>query len=76
VIAYLLSRASVKSYDEALNLVRSKRNVVSLNPGFERQLRAYAEAGFDVHRAHNALSRAKVSLEYECELSIATNLYV
>jgi protein-tyrosine phosphatase len=43
VIAYLI-RSKGWSYDEAFKYLQTKRSIVLPNSGFEKQLRAFAEA--------------------------------
>ena len=59
VVAYLISSRGF-SFDKALDIVREKRSVVSINTGFERQLRAYALVGCDVYSAHQELLRQRI----------------
>ena len=55
VAAYLMKNRGV-SYEEALEKLCEKRKVVSINKGFERQLKAYERCNFDVYGFTSALS--------------------
>eukprot|EP00948_MAST-09A_sp_MAST-9A-sp1_P002644 g2644.t1 len=59
VIAYLMKEQQMAFHD-AFKLVKRKRKVISLNKGFERQLKAYEEADCDVYTAHQILLRKKL----------------
>ena len=48
------------SYKEALEILVAKRKVVSINKGFERQLKAYERCNFDVYAAQQRLLKRRV----------------
>eukprot|EP00947_MAST-08B_sp_MAST-8B-sp1_P000600 g600.t1 len=54
VVAYMMSSYG-KEYEECFGFLRSRRPVVKINRGFERQLRAYRRANCDVYAAHQVI---------------------
>ena len=42
-------------------MLKKKRSIISVNEGFERQLRAYCMVGCDVYSAHQQLLRQRIS---------------
>jgi len=59
IAGYLMSSGDM-SYDEALSLILSVRPVVSVNRGFEIQLRAYSKNCYDVYSAQQVLVRSRI----------------
>ena len=59
VAAYLMSSRSW-GFDQALAVISAVRPVASVNRGFERQLRAYAQTGYDVYAAQQVLLRNRI----------------
>lgn len=59
VIAYLMSRRNM-SFTEALDVVRAARPVISVNQGFEAQLRCLEQASGDVFLAHQLLLQSRL----------------
>jgi hypothetical protein len=61
IAAYIMSTRRI-SFDETLRLIRSVRPIVSINRGFETQLKAYYDANFDIYAAQQILLRKRVKL--------------
>lgn len=61
IAAYLMSSYGW-SYDFVLSKIRSIRTVASINKGFENQLRAYFDAGFNVYAAQQILLRHRMRM--------------
>lgn len=59
VAAYLMKERGI-SYLNVLKTLQEKRKVVSINKGFERQLKAYERCDFDVYRAQQRLLKRRV----------------
>ncbi|CAN0087960.1 unnamed protein product, partial [Phaeothamnion confervicola] len=59
VVAFLMSTVGA-SYDSALAVVKAARPVVSINRGFELQLRAYGATGCDVFASHQVMLRLRL----------------
>ena len=64
VAAYLMSSRSW-GFDQALAVISAVRPVASVNRGFERQLRAYAQTGYDVYAAQQVLLRNRIRALHE-----------
>jgi dual specificity phosphatase 12 len=60
VVAFLMSSREW-SYEQAVTTVTIARPVASINKGFERQLRAYGDTGYDVYCAQQKLLLAHTS---------------
>ena len=60
IVAYLITRHAM-AFEAAISHVRSCRSVVSLNAGFEQQLRAFDECGGDVYAAHQLVLRTRLA---------------
>lgn len=54
--AFLMSSKKI-GFEEAFAIVKQARSLAACNAGFEEQLRAYGECGYDVHRAQQMLLR-------------------
>jgi hypothetical protein len=61
IAAYIMSSRQI-SFDETLKIIRAVRPIVSINKGFETQLRAYFEANFNVYVAQQILLRKRVKI--------------
>jgi dual specificity phosphatase 12 len=59
VVAYIMSTLGY-TYDQAYDVLKAARPVVSINRGFEMQLRAYGATGCDLHASHQMMLRARV----------------
>jgi len=59
VVAFLMSSRSM-SYDDAVQLTRSARQVISINRGFEEQLRAYGTMSCDIYKAQQYVLRSRM----------------
>ena len=59
IAAYLMSSRSW-TFDEAYNMIKAARPTVDINTGFERQLRAYGAAHYDVYLAQQLLLRSRI----------------
>ena len=59
VAAYLMSSRGW-GFDQAIAVIAAVRPVASVNRGFERQLRAYAQTGYDVYAAQQVLLRNRI----------------
>jgi hypothetical protein len=64
VAAYLMSSRSW-GFDQAMAVICAVRPVASVNRGFERQLRAYAQTGYDVYAAQQVLLRNRIRALHE-----------
>lgn len=60
IIAYLIYCFHY-SFNEAYDYVKSKRSVVTLNKGFQSQLKAYFEANCDVYLANQIVLNEKLT---------------
>lgn len=58
-VSYLMKFKSF-TFEEALQLVKTRRPVVSLNSGFLEQLRMYELSGFNIHHAQQLLLRKRL----------------
>jgi protein-tyrosine phosphatase len=56
VIMYIMKKFGI-GYEDTLEFVKSRREVVDPNEGFLRQLREFEEQGMDFGDKHNANSR-------------------
>lgn len=59
VAAFLMSSYGW-SYDQAMRELKSKRSVISINAGFEQQLKAYSRCNYNVYTAQQLLLRNRV----------------
>jgi len=59
VVAYLMYSRTI-GYDDALKILRQARPVVSLNRGFEEQLRAYSILNYDIYKAQQYFIRSRI----------------
>jgi hypothetical protein len=64
VVAFLMSTKRI-SYDEAYMQLRSVRPVVSINRGFEEQLRAYGMMNFNIYQAAQYILRSRIRELFE-----------
>lgn len=74
IIAYLINKCHY-SYYEAYDYVKAKRSVVTLNKGFQEQLKAYYESRCDVYVANQILLSQRfntLSTMYTSRLSLST----
>lgn len=67
IAAYLMS-STRRDYDSVLAILRAARPVVSINRGFEAQLRAYSQSGYDVYVAQQILLRGRVRALYSLHM--------
>ena len=58
-VSYLMKFKSF-TFEEAMQLVKARRPVVSLNAGFLEQLRMYELSGFNIHHAQQLLLRKRL----------------
>ncbi len=59
IAGYLMSSSGL-SYDDTCALLLSVRPVISINRGFEMQLRAYSGNQYDVYHAQQVLVRSRI----------------
>ena len=59
VAAFLMSSRGL-DFDRAMAVITAVRPVASVNKGFERQLRAYGQVGYDVYAAQQVLLRNRI----------------
>lgn len=74
IIAYLINKCHY-SYYEAYDYVKAKRSVVTLNKGFQEQLKAYYESRCDVYVANQILLSQRfntLSTMYTSRMSLST----
>jgi protein-tyrosine phosphatase len=59
VAAFLMSCCGW-SFDYDINIIKAARPAASINPGFEAQLRAYAQTNYDVYAAQQVLLQSRL----------------
>lgn len=59
IAAYLMCNFGW-SYEKTLSIIVAGRPVASVNKGFEKQLRAYAQTNYDVYATQQALLRNRI----------------
>ena len=67
ISAFLMSSTRL-DYDTVLSIVKRARPVVSINRGFEAQLRAYSQSNYDVYVAQQILLRGRIRVLYSLYL--------
>ena len=61
VAAFLMSSCGW-SFDYVINIIKTARPATSINPGFEAQLRAYAQTNYDVYAAQQILLQSRLRM--------------
>lgn len=60
LLLHFLCLVVVGVFDYVINIIKAARPAASINPGFEAQLRAYAQTNYDVYAAQQVLLQSRL----------------